>query len=51
MNEEMKHLISTNSSEKEIREQASYYSLLMDGLEKLKLGLTTPEELIRVILH
>jgi type II secretory ATPase GspE/PulE/Tfp pilus assembly ATPase PilB-like protein len=51
MNEEMKHLISTNSSEKDIREQASYYSLIMDGLEKLKLGLTTPEELIRVIVH
>ncbi|ACM21847.1 response receiver type II secretion system ATPase and double zinc ribbon protein, PulE and DZR domain-containing [Geotalea daltonii FRC-32] len=52
MNEDFRHMISTGYRETELFEMAraaGMRTLVEDGLEKVRLGLTTLEELLRVI--
>ncbi len=52
MNDEFRHLISNNYKESEIMDLArsnGMKTLMEDGLEKIKSGVTTPEELLRII--
>jgi len=52
MNEDFRHFISTSYKETELVEMAragGMHTLMEDGLEKVRLGLTTLEELLRVI--
>ncbi len=52
MNEDFRHFISTSYKETELVEMAragGMRTLMEDGLEKVRLGLTTLEELLRVI--
>lgn len=52
MNDDFRHLISENYRESQLIEMAraiGFKSLIEDGLEKVRLGLTTMEELLRVI--
>lgn len=50
VNNELRDLIIAESNETEIRKKAKYDTLLTDGLNKMKQKLTTPEEVIRVLL-
>ena len=52
MNEDFRHFVSTNYKETELFDMAragGMRTLLEDGLEKVRLGLTTLEELLRVL--
>ncbi len=51
-NEEMRDLISAQANQREIKQcaiKSGYKSLLEDGLEKVNLGLTTCDEILRIL--
>lgn len=53
VNEKMRGLISDNISETSLRKKLredGFKSLLQDGISKVEQGVTTPEELLRVVL-
>jgi len=54
MDEELKKMVARRDSAEQLRyyalEHQQFQTLRMDGLEKIRLGLTTPEEIMRVTM-
>ena len=53
ISDEMRDLITENSAESKVRQflrSAGMKTLLQNGIEKIERGLTTPEELLRVVM-
>jgi type II secretory ATPase GspE/PulE/Tfp pilus assembly ATPase PilB-like protein len=53
MNDAVRDLITENAAESKVRQYlrtAGMKTLLTNGIEKIEKGLTTPEELLRVVM-
>jgi len=50
VNAEVRDMILSNVSEGEFRRSISLEPLLADGMAKMKEGITSPDEVIRVLL-
>ena len=51
VSDEIREIITNKGSESSIKACGDYSTLLDDGIEKMKQNLTTPEELVRVLLR
>jgi len=52
VNEKMRSMISDNASESDLRrylKESGFVSLVQDGIQKIETGITSPEELLRVV--